>query len=237
MVDQTNTLNQSQITSLNEVLNHYEERKGTQLAVLMVKTTAPESIEQYSIRVADQWKVGRKNIDDGIILIIAKDDRAIRIEVGYGLEGVLTDALSKRIINQTIVPRFRVNDFYGGISEGVSAVMQILENEAIPDIKNDYLDHAYLPHFFTFVIIFSLVISGILRMFFNGSISSLLTGSLVMIGAWFILSDISITLFAGILATAISIFRIFFVGGRSSSSNGFRGGGGGFGGGGASGKW
>lgn len=237
VVDQTNTLNQSQITSLNEILNHYEERKGTQLAVLIVKTTAPESIEQYSIRVAEQWKIGQKKVDDGVILIIAKDDRAIRIEVGYGLEGILTDALSKRIIDQTIVPRFRVNDFYGGISEGVSAVMQILENEPLPYIKSDYLDHAYLPHFFTFVIILSLVISRALRMFFNGSISSLLTGSLVMIGAWLILSDISITLFAGILATAISFFEIFFVGGQSGSSNGFRGRGGGFGGGGASGKW
>ena len=218
-------------------MSHYEERKGTQLAILMIKTTAPESIEQYSIRVADQWKVGRKKVDDGVILVIAKEDRTIRIEVGYGLEGVLTDALSKRIIDQIIAPRFRVNDFYGGISGGISAVMHILENEPLPDIKTDYLDHAQLPHFFTFVIILSLVISGIFRIFFNGSISSFLTGCLVMIGAWLILGDVSITLFAGILATVISCFRIFFVGGRSGDSNGFRGGGGGFGGGGASGRW
>lgn len=93
-------------------MSHYEERKGTQIAVLMIKTTAPESIEQYSIRVADLWKVGRKNIDDGVILIIVKEDRTIRIEVGYGLEGLLTDALSKRIIDQVIAPQFRVNHFY-----------------------------------------------------------------------------------------------------------------------------
>ena len=176
-------------------------------------------------------------MDDGVILVIAKDDRTIRIEVGYGLEGVLTDALSKRIIDQIIAPRFRVNDFYGGILEGVSAVMQSLENEPLPDIRANYLDHGYLPHFFTFVIILSLVISGIFKIFFNGSISSFLTGCLVMIGAWLILGDVSITLFAGILATAISFFRIFFVGARSGDSNGFRGGGGGFGGGGASGRW
>ncbi|MGV0982857.1 MAG: TPM domain-containing protein, partial [Polynucleobacter sp.] len=132
VIDQTGTLTPSQIGSLDQTLSNFEAKKGSQIVVLMVQSTAPEAIEQYAIRVAEQWKIGRKKVDDGAILIIAKADRALRIEVGYGLEGVLTDATSKRIIDQIIVPRFKQQDFYGGITDGVNAVISVVDGEALP---------------------------------------------------------------------------------------------------------
>ena len=106
ITDQTATLTADQKAALEQTLQAFEARKGSQLAVLIVSTTAPETIEQYALRVAEQWKLGRKKVDDGAILVVAKTDRALRIEVGYGLEGALNDATSKRIISETIAPRF-----------------------------------------------------------------------------------------------------------------------------------
>ncbi len=119
VVDQTGVLSTEQCSTLEQTLQAFEARKGSQLAVLIVPTTAPETIEQYGIRVAEQWKLGRKKIDDGAILLVARDDHTLRIEVGYGLEGALTDATSKRIISEIIVPHLRQGDFYGGISAGI----------------------------------------------------------------------------------------------------------------------
>ncbi len=115
VVDRTATLSTEQIASLDQTLKDFEARKGSQIAVLIVPTTAPEAIEQFSIRVAEAWKIGRRKVDDGAILVIAKDDRKLRIEVGYGLEGALTDVTSRRIIDETITPKFRGGDFAGGI--------------------------------------------------------------------------------------------------------------------------
>src|SRR5712672_3328617 len=117
VVDQTGTLSSGDIASLTQALKNLEARKGSQIAVLIVPTTAPETIEQYSIRVAEAWKIGRKKIDDGALVVVAKDDYKLRIEVGYGLEGALTDVTSKRIIDEVITPRFKVGDFAGGISD------------------------------------------------------------------------------------------------------------------------
>jgi uncharacterized membrane protein YgcG len=115
VTDLTNTLSSAQIASLEQTLREFESREGSQIAVLLVPTTQPESIEQYSIRVAEQWKLGRAGVDDGVLLLVAKDDRAVRIEVGYGLEGALPDVIANRITDQVIVPRFREGDFDGGI--------------------------------------------------------------------------------------------------------------------------
>ena len=118
VVDQTGTLSSGDIASLTQTLKDLETRKGSQIAVLIVPTTQPETIEQYSIRVAEAWKIGRKKIDDGALLVIAKDDHKLRIEVGYGLEGALNDVTAKRIIDEVITPKFRSGDFAGGISAG-----------------------------------------------------------------------------------------------------------------------
>ena len=129
VIDQTKSLTPEQLRTLDQKLREIEARKGSQVAVLMVPTTKPEEIEQYAIRVADKWKLGRKKVDDGVILLIAKNDRAVRIEVGYGLEGALTDAMSKRIIDGAIIPRFKQQDFYGGILAGVDQIGRVIDGE------------------------------------------------------------------------------------------------------------
>src|SRR5207344_3150798 len=131
-VDQTGTLSVGDIASLDRTLRDFEARKGSQIAVLIVPTTQPEAIEQYSIRVAEQWKLGRKGVDDGALLLVAKDDRALRIEVGYGLEGALPDAIAKRIVEDIIVPRFKSGDFYGGIDAGVEGMIKVVDGEPLP---------------------------------------------------------------------------------------------------------
>src|SRR5260370_27322959 len=132
VVDQTGTLSSADVASLTQTLKNLEARKGSQVAVLIVPTTAPETIEQYSIRVAEAWKIGRKKIDDGALLVVAKDDRKLRIEVGYGLEGSLNDVTAKRIIDEVITPKFRSGDFAGGISAGVDRIISVIERESVP---------------------------------------------------------------------------------------------------------
>src|SRR6201982_542242 len=132
VVDQTGTLSAGDISSLTQKLKDLETRKGSQVAVLIVPTTEPETIEQFSIRAAEAWKIGRRRIDDGALLVVAKDDRKLRIEVGYGLEGSLTDATSRRIIDRILVPNFRNGDFAGGISAGVDRIIAVAEGEKLP---------------------------------------------------------------------------------------------------------
>ena len=119
VTDLTGTLTAEQSATLEQQLRAFETRKGSQIAVLIVPTTQPETIQQYSFRVAEAWKLGRRGVNDGVLLAIAKDDRAVWIQVGYGLEGALPDVLANRIVEQVIVPRFRSGDFYGGIREAI----------------------------------------------------------------------------------------------------------------------
>ncbi|WP_050466995.1 TPM domain-containing protein [Herbaspirillum chlorophenolicum] len=136
VIDQVHMLDDQQRAALNSVLAEYETRTGSQIAVLLMASTAPEAIEQYSIRVAEAWKLGRKGVDDGVILVVAKDNpkalRRLRIEAGRGVQGSLTDAQSKRILEDVIAPHFRQNDFYGGLAAGVSAIAGLLDQEKLP---------------------------------------------------------------------------------------------------------
>src|ERR1700677_1380535 len=132
VVDQTGTLSSDTVASLTQTLKDFETRKGSQIAVLIGPTTAPETIEQYSIRVAEAWKIGRKKVDDGAILLIAKNDHKLRIEVGYGLEGALTDVTAQRIIDEVITPKFKSGDFAGGISDGVDRIIRVVDGEPLP---------------------------------------------------------------------------------------------------------
>lgn len=136
VTDKIGMLTENQRNTLENVLKEYEERSGAQIAILLMASTAPETIEQYSIRVADAWKLGRKGIDDGVLLIVAKDNppglRRLRIEAFRGVQGSLTDAQSKRIIDEVIAPHFRQNDFYGGLSAAVSAIISLLDAEQLP---------------------------------------------------------------------------------------------------------
>src|SRR5512147_166739 len=132
ITDLTGTLTQSQRDTLERELQAFESRKGSQIAVLIVPTTRPEAIEQYSLRVAETWKLGRKGVDDGVLLLVAKDDRKLRIEVGYGLEGALNDATAKRIVSEVISPDFKRGEFYAGIDAGVTAISKVIEGEPLP---------------------------------------------------------------------------------------------------------
>ncbi|MDC8757363.1 TPM domain-containing protein [Janthinobacterium fluminis] len=137
--DGAGMLDGQQRAALEGVLADYEAKTGSQIAVLLVASTAPEAIEQYGIRVADAWKLGRKGVDDGVLLLVAKDNppalRRLRIEAGRGVQGVLTDAQSKRVLQDVIAPHFRQNDYYGGLVAGVGAIAALLNQEQFPAAK------------------------------------------------------------------------------------------------------
>lgn len=139
VTDEAGMLTPDQRQRLDDQLAGYEKRTGSQIAVLLVKSTEPEAIEQYSIRVTDAWKLGRKGVDDGVLLLVARDNpkalRRLRIEAGRGVQGVLTDAQSKRILQDTIAPHFRENDYYGGLVAGVNAIAFLLDQEKFPAPK------------------------------------------------------------------------------------------------------
>src|ERR1044072_365638 len=126
VVDQTGTLSSGDIAQLTQTLADLQTRRGSEIAVLIVPTTDGEAIEQFSLRVAEAWKIGRKKVDDGALLVVAKNDRRLRIEVGYGLEGALTDVTTKRIIDEDITPKFKGGDFAGGISAGVGRMIGLV---------------------------------------------------------------------------------------------------------------
>lgn len=233
VIDQTGTLTPNETAALDQRLSAFEKRKGSQIAVLIVPTTAPESIEQYGIRVADQWKIGRKKIDDGVILIVAKSDRQVRIEVGYGLEGALTDATSKRIIDDIIIPRFKQEDFDGGITAGIQAVMAVIDGETLPAPAQhtQEIDESFF-QFLPFVLISALILGRILKGLMGRTVGASVTGVLLAVLTWWMIGVLTAALLAGIVGFLIALAGIGFVG------RGFGGrGGGGFGGGGASGRW
>jgi uncharacterized protein len=141
VTDLTGTLDAQQKQTLESELAALEQRKGAQIAVLLVPTTQPEDIAQYAIRVFDQWKLGRKGIDDGALLIVAKNDRRVRIEVARGLEAAIPDAAVARIIREYITPRFRAGDYYGGIHDAVGAVIKLVDGEELPPPLADERPH------------------------------------------------------------------------------------------------
>jgi uncharacterized protein len=145
VTDLTATLSPTQRDSLERKLETFEREKGSQIVVLLVPTSGDETIERYAMRVAEAWKIGRADADDGVILVVAKDDRQLRIEVGYGLEGAVPDALARQIIDEHIVPRFRSGDFFDGIDAGVDALIAAVSGESLEfaDEDNFGYDDAY----------------------------------------------------------------------------------------------
>ena len=262
VTDLTGTLTPGQVAALEAKLRAFEQAKGSQVAVLVVPTTQPEEIEQYSIRVGEAWKLGRKGIDDGAILLVAREDRKVRIEVGYGLEGVLPDAIANRIIDQDIVPKFRSGDYYGGITTGVDRMLRVIEGEPLPEPERRGTAHGSggLGQFLPLLLIFALVGGSILRRLFGRVGGALATGGLVGFVTWLIIRIVAISAFAGVVAFVFAIVGGMgggsggrgwysgrhgrgiglpggFGGGGFGGGGGFSGGGGGFGGGGASGGW
>ncbi|MCF7749521.1 TPM domain-containing protein [Bacillus subtilis subsp. subtilis] len=132
VVDTTGTLDATQRQALEAQALALQQRKGSQLQILMVPSTAPESIEQYTQRVFEQWQVGRKGVDDGVLLVVAKEDRRVRIEPGYGLEGAIPDAIANRVIQEYLAPRFRNNDYAGGLADASTALVKLIDGEQLP---------------------------------------------------------------------------------------------------------
>ena len=260
VTDLTATLTDEQKSALEQTLRSFEARKGSQVAVLIVPSTAPESIEQYALRVAEQWKPGRKNVDDGALLVVAKVDRTLRIEVGYGLEGALTDAACKRIISEIIVPRFRQGDFSGGITAGVERILRVIDGEPLPKREASRPGGTRgIGPILPVMMILALVVGGVLHTVLGRFPGALVTGGAVSVVAWMLAGAISIALVAGVIAFLFTLlgggmggrglgggglgggFRGGGFGGGGFGGGGFgggfSGGGGGFGGGGASGRW
>ena len=253
VTDLTGTLTAAQVQGLDQQLQAFAARKGSQVAVLIVPTTKPEAIEQYSIRVTDAWKLGRKGVDDGVLLLVAKDDRAVRIEVGYGLEGAIPDAVAKRIVSEIIVPRFQAGDFAGGIDAGADRIMRIIDGESLPPAPAQKTAQTRGPplELALFIVFGAVVVGQALRAALGRLLGAGASAAVAGLAGWLLIGS---GLLAG-LAALLAFFAVFsgmrfggpggfggggfggggFSGGRGGG--GFSGGGGGFGGGGASGKW
>lgn len=251
VTDLTSTLTGDQLETLEKKLAAFEARKGSQLSILVVPSTQPETIEQYSLRVVEQWKLGRKRVDDGALLIVAKDDRTLRIEVGYGLEGILTDATSKRIISEIIVPRFTQGDFYGGLTAGIDGMVKVIDGEPLPPPATAVTgEGGTVSQYMPIVLVLTLLLAGILRSALGRFVGAIATGTAVGAMIWLLSGTLLVAIAAGMIALAFTLLgggmgahiRGWHSGGGRSgrsgrSGGGFGGGGGGFGGGGASGKW
>jgi len=257
VTDLTGTLSAAEQQALEAKLRNWEARTTNQLVVLMVPTTTPETIEDYSIRLAEAWKIGQKGKDNGAIVLIAKDDKRMRIEVGYGFEGVLTDVTSRRIIGDTIAPYFKQGQFAAGINAGVDRIMAVVDSgEPLPPAgKTAGRPQKGNFDFGTLLVILLVavpVVGALLRSIFGKLGGSLVGAGIAGAAAWFIAASLLIGGVAAVIAFVLILFsslggRGGFIpigmggggwgGGGGFGGGGFSGGGGGFGGGGASGGW
>lgn len=244
VVDQTGTLDAIQRKALEDKLAAFEQKKGSQIVVLVVPTTQPEDIASYANRVANAWKIGRKQVGDGILVVVAKDDRRVRIEVAKTLEGAVPDLAAKQVIDDAITPRFRQGDFAGGLQAGVDQLIARVSGEPLPEPKREParkpggkgFDWFDLAIFLFFAVP---IAGGVLRGIFGRKLGSLLTGGGVGVIAMLITSSVVIAAVAAVLALLFS-----FLGGGGPLSGGRRGWGGGpvilpggFGGGHGGGSW
>lgn len=248
--DLTATLSPAAIAELEQQLVAFEARKGAQVVVLIVPTTMPETIEMYSMRVVEAWKLGRGKVDDGVLLLVAKDDRTLRIEVGYGLEGTIPDAVARRIIDEIIVPRFRAGNFAGGIRAGVDRIMALIEGEPLPPPAARERGTEGGSELWPVALLFGAPVAA---RFLGAMIGRLpaagVLGALAGGVGWLVSGSLLIGIFIGIFMFVFALGGGVMGGGYASGrghggwrgggfgGGGFRGGGGGFGGGGASGRW
>jgi uncharacterized protein len=259
VVDLTGTLSGGAVARVEAKLAGLESSKGSQIAVLIVPTTQPEDIEQFGIRVENAWKLGRKGVDDGAYLIVAKDDRHVRIEVSYGLEGALSDAISNRIIDETITPHFKAGDYDGGVEAGVDKMISVVNGEPLPQPDRKWERPAGLGHLLPILLIGVFVVSGIFRAIFGRLLGSVAIGGVAGAIVWFLSHILVIGMGAGLIAFVFALISGAsgrgwysggggwgggFGGGLGGGGGSFGGGGGGFsggggsgGGGGASGSW
>ena len=256
--DLTGTLSAPQRAALDAKLAAFEARKGSQIAVLVVPTTEPEDIAQFGIRVADGWRLGRKSVDgkrvdDGLILIVAKDDRRVRIEVGTGLEGAVTDLASNRVIDEFLRPHFRAGDFYGGIDSAVDRLIGLIDGEPLPAPPGQLQQRQQRPGGFQTILpillVIGLVAGSLLRRVLGRPLGALATGGIAAFAAHVLLGALGISIFAGLVGFVLTLLGGLGGSGLGAGRGGLGGlagfgglgggglGGGGFSGGGASGSW
>lgn len=248
VIDGGGLLTAAEAEGLDSRLMQFEQRRGSQIAVLVVPTTAPESIEQYSIRVFDAWKLGRKGFNDGILILIATQDRKLRIDAGYGLEGAIPDAVARRIIAEVIAPKLRAGDAYGGIVAAVDQIERLIEGEQLPGADRSGPAPSW-DQLLVMLIVGATIVGSVLSLLLGRFFGALVTGGVLGAVVWFL----SASLLAAILALVLGLFYVLVTGGRagfggygggwssgggSLGGGGWGGGGGGSaGGGGASGSW
>ena len=265
VTDQTGSLTATERDALEAKLAAFEQAKGSQIAVLMVPSIGGEAIEDYAGRVTDEWKLGRKGVDDGVLFVVAKQERKMRIHTGRGVQGTLTDALSRRIIADVVAPRFRTGDFAGGVDAGVDAIMKAIEGEQLPlpaqqkasrkvDTISSYSNFLWIAFFA--VPIVAVVLRSIVGRFVGAGLTSGITG----FAAWIVFGSLAFGIVAAFVAFLFTLMSgtqmargagrrgnwggVFIPSGGGSwgggggfGGGGFSGGGGGFDGGGSSGSW
>lgn len=248
VTDLTHTLSAEQTQQLEAKLAQFEQEKGSQIAILMVPSTQPEDIAQFGIRVVDAWKIGRVKQDDGVLLLVAKNDRKMRIEVGYGLEGAIPDLIAKRIISEIIAPHFRQGDYFGGLDQATSQLMSLINGENLPAPVAPE-QSASFENLLPVLLIGGFVLGGILRAMFGSFLGGTLNGGAIGFLAWALGGSLLTVVIFAVVAFFIALISSpgggsgrggYYGGGggwSSSGGGGFSGGGGGFGGGGASGDW
>lgn len=258
VMDQTGTLDADRLAALENQLAAFEAERGSQVVVLMLSTTAPEDIAAYTQRLGDAWKIGRPGVGDGLLFVIAKDDRRMRIAPAKSLEGAIPDLLARRILDQAVAPALRNGDYAGGIQAGVDQILARIRGEALPlpgSVPNQGNDFEWMN--LLFILVFGIsIISSVLRSIFGHKLGVLLTGVGAGGLAWAMTGTVWIALVAALLGMLAGLFARLMPhlpasgssgrggswggggGSRGGGSGGFRSGGGGnFGGGGASGGW
>jgi uncharacterized protein len=264
VMDGTGTLNAAQRDALEAKLTAFEQSRGAQVVILMVPSTQPEDIAAYAQRVGDSWKIGRKGVGDGLLLVVAKNDRKVRIETTKALEGAIPDLAARQVIDTAITPRFKQGDFAGGLDAAAGQLMALISGENLPAPaqggsagKNDGFEWTDLAIFLFFAVpIGGRLAAGILGRKFG----SIATGGVVGVLAWIFTSSLIVAGLAVLVGTVFALVTSLgalgrggrssggwttggfggggWGGGSSSGGGGFSSGGGGdFGGGGASGDW
>ncbi|HXZ47476.1 MAG TPA: TPM domain-containing protein, partial [Usitatibacter sp.] len=211
VIDQTGTLGAAERDALEAKLAAFERERGSQVVVLIVPSLGSEPIEDFATRVTDEWRLGRKGVDDGVLLVIAKQEHRIRIHTGRGVQGTLTDFLSEEIVSDVIAPRFRQGDFAGGIDAGVDAIVKAVKGEDLPlpaarpherkaDFASSYANFVFLAFFL--VPIVALVLRGLLGRLFGAG----LTGAITGVAAWLVFGSLALGVIVALLAFVFTIF-------------------------------
>jgi uncharacterized protein len=257
VTDVTGTLSAGERQALEAKLADWEARTTNQLAVLIVPTTKPETIEEYSLRVAEAWKIGQKGKDNGAVFVIAKNDKQMRIEVGYGLEGELTDVAARRVIGDTVAPLFSRGQFAAGIDAGVDRIIAVVGGTDTPPPNKESRRGRSRGGFdigtLALILLVAVPALGAILRSILGNVGGSVAGTAIVGGAaWLFAGSLIIAAVAAIIAFVVISFSAFggrggpglwFPGGGGGGGGwgggggGFSGGGGGFGGGGASGGW